>query len=102
VEAIHGRAEELGRRPGWAGSFDVAVARAVARLDVLVRWCMPLVKPNGCLLAMKGPDVEEELAAAERALRAARARVVRVERLALPEGAGQRNIVVVEKSAAAG
>src|SRR5690606_21114997 len=102
VEAIHGRAEELGRRPGWAGSFDVAVARAVARLDVLVRWCMPLVKPNGCLLAMKGPDVEEELAAAERALRAARARVVRVERLALPKGAGQRNIVVVEKSAAAG
>jgi len=102
MEAVHGRAEELGRRPGWAGSFDVAVARAVARLDVLVRWCMPLVKPNGCLLAMKGPDVEEELAAAERALRAARARVVRVERLALPEGAGQRNIVVVEKSAPAG
>lgn len=102
MEAVHGRAEELGRRPGWAGSFDVAVARAVARLDVLVRWCMPLVKPNGCLLAMKGPDVEEELAAAERALRAARARVVRVERLALPKGAGQRNIVVVEKSAAAG
>src|SRR5690606_26572411 len=41
MEAVHGRAEELGRRPGWAGSFDVAVARAVARLDVLVRWCMP-------------------------------------------------------------
>lgn len=98
AEAVHGRVEELAQRPGWAASFDVAVARAVAKLDVLVRWCVPLLKPGGSFLAMKGPDVEEEIQAAGAALRAAKARIVTVERLSLPEDAGSRTIVVVQRA----
>lgn len=97
AEAVHGRAERLAREEEWAMRFDVAVARAVAKLDVLVRWCLPLVRPGGHFLAMKGPDVEEELAAAGKALRAAGGQVLGVEKLELPEGAGRRSIVVVRR-----
>jgi len=99
VEAVHGRAEELARRPGWAGAFDVVTARAVAQLDKLVTWCVPLLRPGGHLVAMKGPDVDAELKAAGKALKRLGARVAAVERLVLPKGAGRRSLVVVEREA---
>jgi len=97
VQAVHARAEVLARDPETAGTFDVAVARAVASLDKLVAWCVPLVRPGGHLVAMKGPDVEEELAAAERPVRRLHARVVDVRRLELPREAGRRTLVVVRR-----
>lgn len=50
-------------------AYDVAVARAVARLNVLSEWILPFVRVGGCALAMKGPDVTEELREASRAIR---------------------------------
>jgi 16S rRNA (guanine527-N7)-methyltransferase len=47
--------------------FDVVTARAVAPLDGLLPWCMPLVAPQGALLAMKGESAEAEIAAAAEA-----------------------------------
>lgn len=44
--------------------FDVVTARAVAPLERLLGWCMPLVSPTGELVAMKGSSVDEEVAAA--------------------------------------
>ncbi|GIH98007.1 16S rRNA (guanine(527)-N(7))-methyltransferase RsmG [Planobispora takensis] len=67
VEVLRGRAEELaGRR-----EFDVACARAVAPLDRLLKWALPLLREGGELLAMKGERAAEELAEAEAQLRAA-------------------------------
>ncbi|TNM38431.1 16S rRNA (guanine(527)-N(7))-methyltransferase RsmG [Nocardioides albidus] len=54
AEAVHGVA-----------TFDVVTARAVAALDKLAAWCMPLVAPHGALLAMKGSSAADEVAAAE-------------------------------------
>ena len=42
----------------------MVTARAVAPLDKLARWCLPLLRPGGRLLAMKGSSAAEELAAA--------------------------------------
>ncbi|MCW2790346.1 MAG: rRNA ((527)-N(7))-methyltransferase RsmG [Aeromicrobium sp.] len=58
VEVLRGRAEEI------RSTYDVVTARAVAGLDKLGRWCMPLVRKGGVLLAMKGQSAADEVQAA--------------------------------------
>jgi len=65
VEVVRGRAEELHGRRTW----DVVTARAVAPLERLARWCLPLAAAGGELLAMKGASAAEEVAEAWPALR---------------------------------
>jgi 16S rRNA (guanine527-N7)-methyltransferase len=60
VEVVRGRAEEGPVREQLAGQ-DVVVARAVAPLERLARWCLPLLRPGGRLLALKGARASEEL-----------------------------------------
>ena len=60
VEVVRGRADDLhGRR-----TFAIVTSRAVAPLDRLLGWSMPLVAPTGSLVAMKGRSVHDEIAAA--------------------------------------
>lgn len=63
------RAEDAGRSPQLRESFDIVVARAVATLDWLAEWCLPLVKKGGKMLAMKGKKAAAELPAAGHAIR---------------------------------
>ncbi len=62
VEQI--RAEEAGRRPELREQMQAVVARAVASLPVLLEYALPLCKPGGWFLSLKGPRVDEELASA--------------------------------------
>jgi 16S rRNA (guanine527-N7)-methyltransferase len=61
---------ERGRAEDWAdrGSFGVVTSRAVAPLDRLLEWSMPLVAPNGAMVAMKGDSAAAEVAAARATL----------------------------------
>ncbi len=59
VEVLRSRAEDVGGRV-----FDVATARAVAPIDRLARWTLPLLTPGGTLLALKGSTAAAELAKA--------------------------------------
>jgi 16S rRNA (guanine527-N7)-methyltransferase len=64
------RAEDVGQSPQFRETFDVATVRAVATLDWLAEWCLPLVKPKtGRVLAMKGARAAEELPAAAKAIK---------------------------------
>ena len=56
------------RGPGGLVAAPFVTARAVARLDKLARWCVPLLEPGGTLVAMKGRSAAEELSADRRAL----------------------------------
>lgn len=60
VTVIRGRAEEGPVRDQLSGS-DVVTARAVAPLDRLTQWCLPLLRPGGRLVALKGESAAEEL-----------------------------------------
>ena len=53
VEVVARRAEDVGRDPTFRETFDVAVARALAPMPVLVELCLPLVRVGGRLLAQK-------------------------------------------------
>lgn len=77
VEVVRGRADDLhGERV-----FDVVTSRAVAPLDRLLRWSMPLVAPDGALIAMKGKSIQEEIAAARKVLQSFAASEPEVESL---------------------
>ena len=60
VRVVHGRAEEAAVR-SLVGDAAWVTARAVAPLDRLVRWCLPLLRSGGTLLAMKGAQAAEEV-----------------------------------------
>lgn len=67
VVCIHARAEEA--PSDWRGSYDIAVSRAVARLNLLCELCLPLVRIGGLFIAMKGSEHADELREAEHAIR---------------------------------
>jgi 16S rRNA (guanine527-N7)-methyltransferase len=63
IHAVGSRAEELARDREHARAYDAIVSRAVAPLDELAKWSSRgLLKPGGLLLALKGGNVEEEIA----------------------------------------
>ena len=68
VEVLTIRAEELGQTSGYRGHFDVALARGVARMSVLIEYGLPLCKTGGHLLAWKGKDGPAEARDARNAL----------------------------------
>jgi 16S rRNA (guanine527-N7)-methyltransferase len=61
VRVVHGRAEDAST-VALVGSAPWVTARAVAPLDRLVRWCLPLLRPGGHVLAMKGATADREVA----------------------------------------
>ena len=94
VRAIHGRAEEIGHDPAYRERFDLATARAVASLPVLLELCMPLLRLGGRALFPKGLDLAEEIALGRRAAPLAGARLIAAD--ILP--GGQTTLVVAEKT----
>jgi 16S rRNA (guanine527-N7)-methyltransferase len=81
IRAIHARAETLGQDPAFRGQFDMATARAVAALPVLLEYVVPLLRVGGTALLPKGLAIDEELGAGQRAAAALGARIVSAERL---------------------
>ena len=67
VSVVRGRAEKVMVSPEWSG-VDVVTARAVAPLDRLLGWTIPLLKPQGRLVAMKGSGATTELESAKQAI----------------------------------
>lgn len=95
VEVTGGRAEDAGRSVArdW---FDIACARAVASLPVLVEYCAPLVRTGGHIVLFRGRDVAGELHAARRAIDEMRCRVESTLEVPdhLPVGEGHALIIL--------
>lgn len=58
IDAVHGRLEDLCLLPQYAGKFDRVVCRAFSSLEDFANLTLPFLSPGGCLLAMKGPQVD--------------------------------------------
>lgn len=70
VDVHTGRAEDLARRPDLRESFDLVLARGVARLRVLAEYTLPFCKVGGRVVAWKSGSIDAELAQAESAIAA--------------------------------
>jgi 16S rRNA (guanine527-N7)-methyltransferase len=93
VRVVRGRAEDPDVVRA-TGNCDWVVARAVAPLDRLVRWCLPLLSTQGRLLALKGAAAEDEADRSAAAIRGVGARVEAVEQLGA-DVLGERTWVVI-------
>ena len=69
INAVHMRAEEGAVNPSMREKFDIACARAVASMPVLLEYCVPYVKQGGKFISMKGPNVGEEIALCDNAVK---------------------------------
>ncbi len=95
--AIHARAEDLARDPLHRERYDLALARAVAALPVVVEYTLPFCRLGGWVAAQKGEAGAAEAWSAETAiglLGGELHRVVPVELPGLPE---DRSLILIEK-----
>lgn len=93
---IHERAEVVGKDADYREKFDYATARAVAPLNVLCEYCLPLVKVGGLFVSLKGSSGMEELKAAENAINVLGGEVAKAVEYQLPNGDG-RSIIIIRK-----
>ena len=100
VEVVHARAEDLGQNGRHREKYDWAVARAVANLNVLSEYLIPLVRVGGNILAQKGESGPAEAQSAEEAMKILGGKLKQLIPVHLPSVAEDRYLVVVEKVAA--
>ena len=96
VECVHSRTEDLAGNSYYREQYDLVTARAVAAMNVLSEYCLPYVKIGGVFAAYKSGTIEEELAAAERAISVLGGKVRATEKFQLDDMG--RSIVLIEKT----
>lgn len=97
ISAIHGRAEEMARQKTYREQFDVCVSRAVANLASLSEYCVPFIKMEGYFISYKSGEVEEEVAAAKKAISLLGGTLERTEKFSLGEEKMGRSFVFIKK-----
>jgi 16S rRNA (guanine527-N7)-methyltransferase len=100
VQVIQSRAEDIGQKPEHRECYDWVVARAVANLNVLSEYLLPLVKVSGHMLAQKGESGPAEAQSAEKAMKLLGGKLKQLIPVHLPGVADDRYLVLVEKVAA--
>lgn len=91
---IHSRAEELGQDEDFRESFDLALARAVAPMNVLSEYCLPFVKSGGSFVALKGSN--DDITPAQNAIRTLGGELVNNVSYKLNDG-DLRTLAIVKK-----
>ena len=96
IEVERGRAEDTSVRRRWEGA-DVVTSRAVAPLHRLAAWCLPLVRPGGMMLAVKGMSAPAEVERDARAVAALGGGIPRIETCGIGIVDPPSTVVVVER-----
>ena len=90
--AVHARAEDIKPRE----SFTAVTARAVASLNTLAEYCLPILRVGGVMIAYKGSNADEELEEAKGALKILGGQAEEIYRYTLPTGEA-RAIIAIKK-----
>lgn len=97
INAVHGRAEDLARKPEYRDQFDLVVSRAVANLSSLSEYCIPFVKKGGFFVAYKSGDVEKEVQEAAYGIKLLGGKKEQVYQFQLPDTDISRSFVKIKK-----
>ena len=99
IRAIHLRAEDAAKGE-LRESFDVVTARAVSELRTLAEYCLPLVKIGGRFVSYKSANSDEEIKAAENAIKILGGKIEKIDDFCLPISGEKRRLVIIKKIAA--
>lgn len=97
VTTVHGRAEDVGNSKEHREQYDICVSRAVASLDVLCEWCLPLVKKGGYFIAYKGENVSRETEDAANAIRLLGGKITEIRKVQTEEESISGHVLVIIK-----
>lgn len=97
VKFLHSRSEDAAKQPDYRQQYDIAIARAVAELNVLAEFCLPYVKVGGYFIAQKGPKITEEIERAEKAINILGGEIVEVKEFQIPFTELKHNVVIIKK-----
>ena len=97
VEIIHGRAEDYAQEKKYRETYDYAVSRAVAPLNILLEYLVPYTKVEGNIIAMKGSNAEQEIIEAQNAINKLAVEITEKSIIELPESLGERYIIKFTK-----
>ena len=97
VTTVHGRAEDVGKSKEHREQYDICVSRAVASLDVLCEWCLPLVKKGGYFVAYKGENVSRETEDAASAIKLLGGKIVEIRKVQTEEESISGHVLVMIK-----
>ncbi len=99
VRILSERAEAVGQDAQHRQAYDLAMARAVARMPILMEYLLPLVHRNGLVVAMKGESAPAETHTADKAIHLLGGKLRKLIPVILPGVVEERFLVVVEKRA---
>lgn len=97
ITTVHGRAEDVGKSKEHREQYDICVSRAVASLDVLCEWCLPLVKNGGYFVAYKGENVSRETEDAANAIKLLGGKIAEIRKVQTEEESISGHVLVMIK-----
>ena len=97
IEVVHARAEDYARNNEKREKYQVVIARAVASLNILVEYMLPMLQIGGVAICMKGSQIEQEIVNAKKAIEILGGKLETVEQFKLPESNISRTIIVIKK-----
>jgi len=97
ITIVSERAEIQAHVEGYRESFDLVVSRAVAKLNVLAEYCLPLSSIGGNMIAMKGRRVDKELTEAKSAVKKLGGEITEVVNCSTKISGMEGRLVVIKK-----
>lgn len=97
IIAVHGRAEEMARKPEYREQFDLCVSRAVANLCSLSEYCIPFVKTDGLFISYKSGEIDDEVNMAKKAVHLLGGEIQQVDKFILAGTDLSRSFVKIKK-----
>ena len=98
ARTLHGRAEEIARLPAHRSHYHLVTARAVAPMETLAQWLLPLARPGGLAIAYKSREATGEIEAAAPKIRSLGGKVLQIADLTLPGTDIERKLVLLQKT----
>ena len=97
IRTLHARAEDAGRDKDHRQAYDIVTARAVARMPILIEYTLPLAKPGGQVIALKGTSAYDETNAAAKAISTLGGELFTIKEVCLPTLDNPRYLIVIDK-----